>query len=361
MLQCETCLIISQIKTIMKILKKYKGELTEWIVFTFIFFFLYDIIWAVADFEDFKQSINSYYLCLFVDLVYCGVFSIASLSVTKLLLRQRFIKRAEAERSIFIGSIVVIVAINILIAGVCDLLMNVIESEFIEVGVWGTLFLFGIIASLLTLIHMLLHYSDIIILKNKENVRLQKKYLKLQLEPHFVFNSLSSLAGMIEDDPQRAEEYVVRLSQVYRYMLFNIDQDYITINEALDFARTYVSLLNLKYNDKIILELDEEKVKGEYRILALSIQLLIENAVKHNSPQENRPLHIQICVQENMLVIKNDRIYFHGRNDQIVESYGIGLKNLKQRYELECGKEIGYSVTHDFFEIRMPIIKKKKL
>ena len=63
-----------------------------------------------------------------------------------------------------------------------------------------------------------------------------------------------------------------------------------------------------------------------------------------------------------MLVIKNNRIYFHGRNDQIiVESYGIGLKNLKQRYELECGKEIGYSVTHDFFEIRMPIINKKKL
>ena len=271
----------------------------------------------------FSHLYSSSYLCLFVDLVYCGVFSIASLSVTKLLLRQRFIKRAEAERSIFIGSIVVIVAINILIAGVCDLLMNVIESEFIEVDIWGTLFLFGIIASLLTLIHMLLHYSDIIILKNKENVRLQKKYLKLQLDPHF-----------------------------------DIDQDYITINEAMDFARTYVSLLNLKYNDKIILELDEEKVKGEDRILALSIQLLIENAVKHNSPQENRSLHIQISVQENMLVIKNNRIYFHGRNDQIVESYGIGLKNLKQRYELECGKEIGYSVTHDSFEIRLPIIKK---
>ena len=326
-------------KTIMKILKKYKGRLTEWIVFTFIFFFLYDIIWAIADFEDFKQSINGYYLYMFVDLVYCGVFSIVSLSVTKLLLRQRFIKRAEAERSIFIYSLVVIVAINILIAGVCELLMNVIESEFIEVDVWGTFFMLGIIASLLTLIHMLLHYSDIIILKNKENVCLQKKYLKLQLDPHFVFNSLSSLAGMIEDEPQRAEEYVVRLSQVYRYTLFNIDQDYMTISEAMDFARTFVSLLNLKYNDKIILELDEEKVKGEDRILALSIQLLIENAVKHNSPQENRPLHIQISVQENMLTIKNNRIYFHGRNDQIAESYGIGLKNLRQRYELECRKK----------------------
>lgn len=342
-------------------LEKNKGELMEWIVFTFIVFFLYDIIWAIADFEDFKQSIEGYYLCLFVDLVYCGVFSIASLSVTKILLRQSFIKRAEAERSIFIYSLVVIVAINILIAGVCDLLMNIIESEFIEVDVWGTFFLFGIIASLLTLIHMLLHYSDIIILKNKENVCLQKKYLKLQLDPHFVFNSLSSLAGMIEDEPQRAEEYVVRLSQVYRYTLFNIDQDYITISEAMDFTRTYISLLNLKYNDKIILELDEEKVKREDRILALSIQLLIENAVKHNSPQENRPLHIQISVQENMLTIKNNRIYFHGRNDQIVESYGIGLKNLRQRYELECGKKIGYSVTRDSFEIRLPIIKKNKM
>lgn len=358
MLQCETCLVILQIKTTMKILKKYKEELTEWIVFTFILFFLYDIIWIVADFEDFKQSIDGYYLCLFVDLAYCSVFSIISLLVTKLLLRQRFIKRAEAERSIFICSIVIIVAINILIAGVCDLLMNVLESEFIEVDVWGTFFLFGIIASLLTLIHMLLHYSGIITLKNKENVCLQKKYLKLQLDPHFVFNSLSSLAGMIEDEPQRAEEYVVRLSQVYRYMLFNIDKDYMTISEAMDFARTYVSLLNLKYNDKIILELDVEKVKEEDRILALSIQLLIENAVKHNSPQGNRPLHIQISVQENMLTIKNNRMYFHGRNDQIVESYGIGMKNLEQRYELECGKKIGYSVTHDSFEVRLPVIKK---
>ena len=345
----------------MKTLKKYKGKLTEWIVFTFIFFFLYDIIWAVADFEDFKQSIDGYYICLFVDLVYCAFFSCISLLATKLLLRQRFIKLAEEERSLFLRSVVVIITINILIAGVCELLMNAIESEFIEVDVWGTFFLLGIIASLLALIHMLLHYSDIIILKNKENLCLQKKYLKLQLDPHFVFNSLSSLAGMIEDEPQRAEEYVVRLSQVYRYMLYNIDQDYMTISEAMDFARTYVSLLNLKYNDKIILELDEEKVKEEDRILALSIQLLIENAVKHNSPQENSPLHIQISVQDNMLAIKNNRIYFHRHNDQIVESYGIGLKNLKQRYELECGKEIGYSVTHDSFEIRLPIIKIKKL
>ncbi len=335
-----------------------KDNIMEWIVFSLIFFFLYDIIWAVADFEDFKQSIERNCLYLFVDLLYCGIFSLVSLSVNQLLLRQRFFKRAEAERGRFIYGVVVIVAINILIAGICDLLLNAIDTEYIEDDVWGTFFLFGIIASLLALIHMLLHYSDIIIRRNKENICLQKKYLKLQLDPHFVFNSLSSLAGMIEEEPVRAEEYVVRLSQVYRYMLRNIDQGYITVNEAMNFAKTYINLLNLRYDDKIILELDEEKVNGEDRILALSLQLLIENAVKHNSPQENRPLHIQISVQDNMLVVKNNRIYVHEHNDQIVESYGIGLNNLKQRYELESEKKIGYSVTRDSFEVRLPIIKK---
>ena len=132
---------------------------------------------------------------------------------------------------------------------------------------------------------------------------LQKKYLKLQLDPHFVFNSLSSLAGMIEDEPQRAEEYVVRLSKVYRYTLRNIDRDYITVREAMDFASIYVSLLNLRYDDNIILETDKDKVNGDDRILALSLQLLIENAVKHNSPQDDKKLHIRISMHLSLIHI----------------------------------------------------------
>ncbi len=337
---------------------KYKDKLMEWIVFTLTFFFLYDVIWAIADFEDFKRNFDGYCLFLFMDLAYCGIFSLASLSANQLLLRQRYFKLAENNRKRFLVSAVLIVVINICIAGVCDFMLDIIDPDFMEEDVWGTFFLFGIIASLLTLIHLLLHYSEIMIQRNKENIRLQKKYLKLQLDPHFVFNSLSSLAGMIEDEPQKAEEYVVRLSQVYRYTLRNIEQDYITIHEAMDFAGTYVSLLNLRYDNRIILETDNAESKGDDRILALSLQLLIENAVKHNSPQEDAPLRIWIRAQDGMLVIRNNRIYAHGHNDQLIESYGIGLKNLKQRYELECGKEIVYNVTPDSFEIRLPIIKK---
>ena len=341
----------------MKILKKYRGFLMEWSVFTLIFFFLYDVIWAIVDFADFKLNFDGAYLWLFIDFVYCGIFSLTSLSVNQILLRRRYFKLAETDRERFTRSVFLIVAVNILIAGTCDLLLNTIDPDFTEKDVWGTFFLFGIIASLLTLIHLLLHYSDVIICRTKKYTCLQKKYLKFQLDPHFVFNSLSSLAGMIEDEPQRAEEYVVRLSQVYRYILRNIDHDYITVNEAMDFAKTYVSLLNLRYDDKIILETDYAKVNGKYKILALSLQLLIENAVKHNSPQENKFLYIQLSVRNDMFVIKNNRIYTCEHNDQMIESYGIGLKNLKQRYEMENGKGIGCNVTHDSFEISLPIIK----
>lgn len=352
-------LILQIKKTRMKKPENFKDKLTEWMVFTLIFFFLYDVIWAVADFEDFKRNFKGYYLYLFMDLIYCGIFSFVSLSANQILLRQRFFKLAETGRKSILCSATIIVAVNILIAGVCDFLLNIIDPDFMEDDVWGTFFLFGIIASLLTLIHLLMHYSDVIIRRNKENMSLQKKYLKLQLDPHFVFNSLSSLAGMIEEEPRRAEEYVVRLSQVYRYTLRNIDKDYITIYEAMDFARTYVSLLNLKYDDNIILKTDDANCNGNDKILALSIHLLIENAVKHNSPQENKPLCIEISVQGNMLAVKNNRIYTGGRNNQITESYGIGLKNLRQRYGLECGKNIDYNATNDSFEIRLPIIKKR--
>ncbi len=335
-------------------LDKYKATFKEWIIFTLIFFFIYDVIWAIADYEDFKQSLH----CLFMDLVYCGIFSLVSLLANQVLLRQRYFKQAEIDRKRFLRCVAVIVAVNILIAGACDVLVYFIDPDFMEDDVWGTFFLFAIIASLLTLIHLLLHCSNVIIRRSEDNMCLKKKYLKLQLDPHFVFNSLSSLAGMIEDEPRRAEEYVVRLSQVYRHMLHNIDQDYITINEAIDFSRTYIRLLNLRHDERITLETDDVKKNGNDKILSLSLQLLIENAVKHNSPQANTPLHIQVSVRNNMLVIKNNRIYTHGHNDQMIESYGIGLKNLRQRYELECGKEIGYSVTHDSFEISLPIIKK---
>ena len=295
------------------------------VFYSFLFFFLYDVIWAIDDFESFSLYLNGHYLYILADLIYCGFFSLLSLSANHVLLMHSLFNFAGTERKRFLSCMVVIVVINIFIAGVFDVLVGFISPDFVNNDEWGTFFVFGVIASLLALIHLLLHYFDIMIQRNRENMILQKKYLRLQLDPHFVFNSLSSLAGMIEIAPRRAEEYVVGLSRVYRYMLRHIEQDYITVKEAMAFTEGYIDLLNLRYDDRIKLEMNTIQGQNDDFILALSLQLLIENAVKHNIPKEDTPLYIQISRCNSMLSIKNNRIYTDSRNDQTVESYGIGL------------------------------------
>lgn len=245
-------------KTTMRNLKRYNAAFKEWLIFTLTFFFLYDVIWAIADFDNFKKSIDGYYICLFIDFIYCGIFSFVSLAINQILLKRKFFKLAETNKNRFLSCATIIVIVNIIIATICDLLLDLVIPAVMADDIWGTFFLFAIIASLLTLIHLLMHYSNVVIRKNNENIRLQKRYLRLQLDPHFVFNSLSSLAGMIAIEPQKAEEYVIRLSHVYRYMLQHIEQDYITIKDAMDFAERYVSLLNLRYNDNILLDMDRD-------------------------------------------------------------------------------------------------------
>lgn len=188
----------------------------------------------------------------------------------------------------------------------------------------------------------------------------KKKYLKLQLDPHFVYNSLGALAGMIELEPKTAEEYLVKFSRVYGYLLRHIEIDYIDIGEAADFVAVYVDMLNKRYHGNIILQNEINAETDQGFILALSLQLLIENAVKHNYPQEDQKLYIQIYVRDKMLVVRNNRIYNGCRNDQNVESYGIGIRNLCRRYELECGTQPEFQATTDAFEARLPVLPKKQ-
>ncbi len=192
----------------MKKLEKYKGKLVEWMVFTLTCFFLYDVIWAVADYEDFKRNLEEYTTGLLMDLACCGIFSLASLTANHILLRQRFFQLAETDRRRFFGAVAVIVAVNILLAGACDLLLSCLQPDFMEDDVWGTFFLFGIIASLLTLIHLLLHYSEVMIRRNKEILSLQQKYRKLLLDStsEEVHSKLDSL---LDEAHQYRERFLV--------------------------------------------------------------------------------------------------------------------------------------------------------
>lgn len=338
---------------------RLKKFLQEWSVFTVVFFFLYDIIWAVIDIDTFKRYlIEVYVVGALLDLLYCGIFSFVSLLITKKLLETQMFRKAENDRKKFLVSGGVILAANTLLAGVCEVIINKAFPRYAIEDFWGSFYIFAIIGSLLTLIHLLQHYSDVVINKTRENFALQKKYLKLQLNPHFVFNSLSSLTGMIETDQEMAEQYVVKLSHIYRHILSYIENDYITIDEGLHFSKEYVDMLNMRYQNKIELQIvDCQSIRNEY-LLSQSLQLLIENAVKHNSPTGDEKLIIKISRLDDMLVVRNNRLYTYGRNDQRIESYGIGLNNLERRYEMECDRKPIITGDEDFFEVKLPILRK---
>lgn len=336
-----------------------KKILCEWAVTTLMCFFLYDLIWIFSDFKDFKANLDGEDIhWLLVDFAYCVLFSLTSVLVNHGVLAWYRKRRHEYNRANFLLCGAIVLAGNLLVAGLCELIVASIDADFIQEDIWGCSYLFGLIASMTAFMHMTRHYAAMVIRQHEENIRLQKKYLKLQLDPHFVFNSLGSLAGMVAEDPERAEQYVVRLSHIYRHILQHLDNNYITIREAIDFAQDYVSLLNMRYDDNIVLQTDGASGQKNEYILALSVQLLIENAVKHNYPHAENLLYIRISREGGMLQISNNRIYVGDRNDQSLASYGIGIENLRQRYRLECGEEPSFLVTRDSFIVELPIIRK---
>ena len=119
-----------------------------------------------------------------------------------------------------------------------------------------------------------------------------------------------------------------------------MERNLLTLADGTDFIKSYIGLLNMRYDNTIVLHADNLHGDRNECILSLSLQLIIENAVKHNCPQNGTELHVSIGRQGDMLVIKNNRIYTNQPNDQSIESYGIGISNLKQRYRLEGEADI---------------------
>lgn len=146
--------------------QKLSGFLTEWIAFTLMFFFLYDIFWALADIEDLKHtlSINHFYLA--VDFVFCGIFSMTSLLVSRRILNSKYFKQRETQSKHVIRNGALVVVSNMLLAGACEIFFNIADPDFTE-DLWGTSFLFGILASLMALILLSMHYSARVIQKKQ--------------------------------------------------------------------------------------------------------------------------------------------------------------------------------------------------
>ncbi|GLB51684.1 histidine kinase [Neptunitalea chrysea] len=179
--------------------------------------------------------------------------------------------------------------------------------------------------------------------------------LKNQLDPHFLFNSLNVLTSLIEENPNAAQKFTTSLSKVYRYVLEQKNKDLVTVDEELSFARTFVNLLKMRFEDSIVFDIPEKASNPEAKVVPLSLQLLLENAVKHNMVTPQKPLHVQIFEKDGNLVVRNNL----QPKAVVKKSSGVGLRNIQQRYAILTKRAVAIGKSETEFQVAVPMLTKQ--
>ncbi len=188
-------------------------------------------------------------------------------------------------------------------------------------------------------------------LKN-ENLTTRYNMLVGQINPHFFFNSLNSLAMLVrEKHDEKALTYIDQLSYTFRYIIQNGQSTLMTLDEELKFVEAYSYLFKIRYADKLFFDIDIEEKYRTWRLPALSLQPLIGNAVKHNTITRSKPFHISIRTENGWLVVSNPKV----PKLEPEPSTGIGLENLRNRWHLITGRDIEIIDTDKEFVVRMPL------
>ena len=188
-------------------------------------------------------------------------------------------------------------------------------------------------------------------LKN-ENLTTRYNMLVGQINPHFFFNSLNSLAMLVrEKHDQKALTYIDQLSYTFRYIIQNGQSTLMTLDEELKFVEAYSYLFKIRYADKLFFDIDIEEKYRTWTLPALSLQPLIGNAVKHNTITRSKPFHISIRTENGWLVVSNPKV----PKLEPEPSTGIGLENLRNRWHLITGRDIEIIDTDKEFVVRMPL------
>lgn len=187
----------------------------------------------------------------------------------------------------------------------------------------------------------------------RTSTQAQIQLIKNQVNPHFLFNNLNVLSGMVIKDNPEANHFIEEFSKVYRYILNNQDKELVELKSELEFIRPYLFLLQKRFDAGLVININIPEHYKNWHVVPAALQMLIENAIKHNIVNRNKPLHIDIHANGSQtLVVKNNL-----QPRQMVEpSTRIGLQNIKKRYELISGRHIGIKKTETEFEVSLPLL-----
>lgn len=190
----------------------------------------------------------------------------------------------------------------------------------------------------------------------KENIISQYETLKNQIDPHFLFNSLNVLSSLIHEDTEKAEDFIDEFANVYRYVLDVSSKQLVPLKEELSFIESYFFLQKIRFGDNLKIDIDIPENIEQLFILPLSLELVVENAIKHNKVSKEAPLRIEIRTDKHFIVVTNN---LQIRNEAII-STGIGLKNIKERYYLYNKTQPVFEQYNNKFIARVPLIRKEE-
>ncbi len=191
----------------------------------------------------------------------------------------------------------------------------------------------------------------------KENIRSRYEALKNQIEPHFFFNCLSVLTSLVHKDADQADRYIAQLSKMYRHLLEGKDDPVVPLTRELDFLGAYNYLITVRHTDSVQFKIElSEKTMNSVVIPKYSLQMLAENAVKHNCFSKESPLMVRITEDADFIRIMNN----HNQKNLIGGSSGIGLKNIKKRYEMISDKRVELEETRFTFCVKLPKLEKNE-
>lgn len=186
----------------------------------------------------------------------------------------------------------------------------------------------------------------------RERVKFELDTLRNQINPHFLFNSFNTLIGLIEIDTDKAVKYVENLSDFYRELLNHRDLDVISLKQELDLLKSYIYILDQRFANKLFVNIDVPEEYMMKNIAALSLQLLVENAIKHNEVSREKPLLIDIFIEAETIVVSNKK----QKHKHEIKSTKIGLENIKNRYKLFSNKMIEVIDDENNFTVKLPLI-----
>jgi sensor histidine kinase YesM len=181
---------------------------------------------------------------------------------------------------------------------------------------------------------------------------LQLEVLKSQLSPHYLFNSLNTISSLMYQDPEKAEQFIRKLAHTYQYIMATQDQKLVPLSEEIKFLQAYFFLLKARFEEAVHLSLELPRRTLHSKIPPLTLQLLLENAVKHNAPTDDSPLYVRIYLSDkNQLTVSNNILAGGSR----LQSFRVGLDNIRLRYQYYAQAAISV-VKGEHFVVELPLL-----